>query len=93
MTVQNLARYKPAPNTSESRREVDWSKLSNENLKFALDTLELHHSPFVDAVLGEIQQRAARGVWLDIDQAPPPLHNVPIWLVKWLPRSLWRQKL
>jgi len=91
--IPNLARtYRPAPNTSAARRQVDWTQLSNANLKFALDTLELHHSPWVNDVLGEIQQRAAAGTWLDIDNPPPPLENMPKWLKMWPFVLLWHQR-
>jgi hypothetical protein len=92
-TIQNLARvYKPAPGTTQARREIDWTKLSNDDLRFALNTLSLHQSPFEVDVANEITRRIANGLWVDILNPPPPLHNIPIWLSKWLPRSLWRQR-
>lgn len=91
-TLQNLSRtYRPAPNTSLARREVDWTKLTNENLKFALDTLALHHSPFEVDAANEIQRRISAGAWLDIENPPPPLNNVPKWLKMYPFSLLWKQ--
>jgi hypothetical protein len=66
--------------------------MSNEALKFALDKLELHHSPFVGDVLNEIQQRAARGVWLDLDKATPATEELPQWLKVFPFCLLWKQR-
>lgn len=91
-TIQNLAKYKPAPYTSAARRETDWSRMTNKALAYALTQLELHHSPYVNDVLSEIQQRASKGIWLDLEKPPPPLHNMPIWLTIWPFCLLWRQR-
>jgi len=92
-TLVNLERvYRPAPNTSAARRQVEWVKFSNENLKFTLDICLLHRSPYLDEVLAEVERRIDAGTWLDIDKPPPPLHNIPVWLVALLPGWLWRQK-
>lgn len=92
-TFQNLNQtYKPAPGTSAARAGTDWSKMTNENLKFALDVLSQHQSPFEVDCASEIQTRIEQGVWVDISKPPPPLHNLPKWLVDWLPRSLWRHR-
>lgn len=82
----------PAPGTSEARRVTDWRKLSNDNLKFALDTLSLHHSPFEFEVANEIERRIQAGQWLDINEPTPPLTEaVPSWL-HWFPFCLlWKQ--
>jgi hypothetical protein len=88
----DLGFTRPAPGTTEARRETDWRKLSNENLKFALDTLSLHHSPFEYQVANEIERRIQAGQWLDADQPTPPFtSDVPAWL-HWFPFSLlWKQ--
>lgn len=92
-TIKQLERYKPAPNTSMARRATDWSVMSNKALKFALDKLELHHSPYVGDVLNEIQQRAARGAWLDLeDHTPTTDNNVPGWLRVFPFCLLWKQR-
>ena len=85
-------RYKPAPNTSEARREIDFTKFSNDNLKFAFDVLSSHYSPWTDAAMFEIQQRMTRGTWLDLEKPPPPSHALP-WLLTIFPlRLLHRQR-
>jgi hypothetical protein len=85
-------KYKPAPNTSAARREIDFTKFSNDNLKFAFDVLCSHYSPWTDAALFEIQQRTARGTWLDLDQPPPPSHTLPRILTVFPLRLLWKQR-
>jgi hypothetical protein len=80
-------KYRPAPNTSAARREVDFTKFSNDNLKFAFDLLCLHQSPYMPEALLEIQQRMARGTWLDLENPPPPSHELP-WLFKIFPFTL-----
>lgn len=92
-TFLNLSQtYKPAPNTSAARRQTDWTKLSNENLKFSLDLLSLHQSPFEIEVANEIQRRIGLGAWLDIDRSPPPLENLPVWLKMFPFCLLWKQR-
>jgi len=92
-TLANLSStIKPAPNTSLARRQTDWTKLSNENLKFALDILSLHHSPFEVEVANEIERRIMADTWLNLNNPPPPLENLPKWL-KIFPFSLlWHQR-
>lgn len=93
ITLINLARQPDTVRTiSQVRRETDWTKVSNENLKFALDVLELHHNPVAADVLFEIQRRVAAGRWLDIENPPPPLHNLPFFLTIWPFSLLWRQR-
>ena len=91
-TVQNLAIYKPAPNTSAARRLTDWTKLSNENLKFSYDVLSLHQSPFEVEVANEIERRIMVGTWLDLEKPPPPLENMPKWLKIYPFSLLWHQR-
>lgn len=92
-TLINLAYpTRPQVNTTASRRAVDWTLLTNDNLKFAYDLLALHHSPFEVDAGNEIERRITKGIWLELDNPPPPLHNMPVWLVKWLPRAVWKQK-
>jgi hypothetical protein len=93
MTLYALERIPhTAPTITEMRRRVDWTKVSNDNLKFALDVLELHHNPEVSEVLFEIQRRACLGQWLDIENPPPPLHNLPFFLTIWPFKLLWKQR-
>jgi hypothetical protein len=88
----NLGIVHPAPNTSGARRQTDWSKLSNENLKFALDLLSLHRSPFEVDVANEIQERIDAGTWLDLEKPPPTFSAaVPAWLSIFPFSLLWRQ--
>jgi hypothetical protein len=86
------SRVKPAPNTSLARRATDWTKLSNEDLKFALDTLSLHHSPFEWEVDFEINRRIEAGTWLELENPPPPLENMPKWLKMFPFNLLWHQR-
>jgi hypothetical protein len=79
--------FKPAPNTSAARREIDFTKFSNENLKFTFDLLSLHGSPYTPFAQLEIQQRMARGAWLDLEKPPPPLHELP-WVLTIFPLNL-----
>jgi hypothetical protein len=93
MKLINLnQQYRPAPNTTEARRETDWTKLSNKNLKFALDKLELHQSPWVVEVYAEIENRISSGTWLNVNNPPPPLENMPFWLKIFPFNLLWRQR-
>jgi len=93
-TIKSLRVFRGVPisHTSEMRRKTDWSKLSNENLKFALDTLSLHQSPFEVDCMNEIQRRIVAGEWLDLDASPPLIHNVPKWLELFPFSLLWHQK-
>jgi len=92
VVLKNLGMVRPAPNTTAARRSVPWAEMSNEDLKFALDLLMLHRSPYESDVLLVIQQRIERGEWLDLEKPPPPLHNVPRWLQMWPFRLLWKQR-
>jgi len=78
--------------TTESRRQTDWTKLSNDDLKFAYDLLALHQSPFEVDAMNEISRRLTVDVWLDLDSPPPLIHNVPNWLTVFPFTLLWRQK-
>lgn len=90
--VQNLGRvYRPAPGTTEYRREVHWKELSNEDLKRALDLLELHQSPFVGQALEEIERRIEAGKWLDIYKSPPLSGYVPLIFKIWPFSLFWKQ--
>jgi hypothetical protein len=89
----NLGILHPAPNTSAARRKTDWSQMDNDSLKFSLDLLSLHHSPFEVDCMNEIQNRIMAGTWLDLEK-PPPLQgsSVPRWLHIFPFSLLWRQK-
>ena len=92
--LQNLYSYKPAPTGEKTfRQDTDWRKLSNENLKFSLDLLSLHQSPYEVQVANEITRRIQAGEWLDMDKTPPPLApDVPKWLKTWPFSLLWSQR-
>lgn len=91
--IINLGRsYRPAPGTSEYRREVHWRDFSNEDLKSALDLLELHHSPFVYQALDEIERRIEAGIWLDVMKAPPLSGEVPDIFNFWPFSLFWKQR-
>ena len=92
LVFRNLERVRPAPNTTAARRAVPWEELSNEDLKFTLDLLTLHGSPFEEQALLEVARRIDAGTWLDLEHSPPPLHNLPWWLQIWPFRLLWKQR-
>jgi hypothetical protein len=76
-------------------RSVDWSKVSPAELIKALRLYD-HASVFydrdiLDLLVLEIQRRAIAGDWIDLENPPPPLHNVPGWLAKWPWRLLSKQ--
>ncbi len=93
-TVKDLGIFRPAPRpgTSDARRQTDWSKLDNDNLKFAYDLLALHQSPFEVDAMNEIEKRISAGTWLDLDAPPPLIHSVPKWLTVFPFTLLWHQK-
>jgi hypothetical protein len=62
--------------SSRSRRSTPWTIMPNENLKFALDLLSLHHSPHEIEVANEIQKRIVEGRWMNLDNHPPISRNV-----------------
>jgi hypothetical protein len=90
--LKKLGIIRPASRTAAAARRVPWDQMSNENLKFALDTLSLHQSPFEVDAANEIQRRIVAGTWLDIELPPPPLHELPHWLQIWPFRLLWKQR-
>jgi hypothetical protein len=91
--LENLSsKIKPAPNTSLARRATPWHLMSNESLKFALDTLSLHHSPWEVDAMNEVQRRIVAGTWLDLENPPPPLENMPKWLKMYPFSLLWHQR-
>jgi hypothetical protein len=66
--------------------------MSNVDLKFTLDLLTLHASPFEEQALIEVARRIDSGTWLDLESSPPPLHNLPWWLQMWPFKLLWKQR-
>jgi hypothetical protein len=74
-----------------ARDTVRFEDMSNESLKFTLDILELHQSPYIARALTEIERRIERGVWLDIEDSPTPSEELPWWLKIWPFRLLWKQ--
>jgi hypothetical protein len=91
LVLRNLGIIRPAPNTTAARRAVPWLEMSNDDLKFALDLLALHQSPFEEQALLDVARRIEVGTWLDLNSPPPPLHNLPGWLQIWPFRLLWKQ--
>jgi hypothetical protein len=89
--IIDLGFLHPAPNTTAFRRSTDWKKFSNENLKFALDVLSLHQSPYEADCANEIERRIMAGQWLDVSNPPPPSGNVPYIFNFWPFRLLWKQ--
>lgn len=90
--LSQIWRPAPRPGTSDFRRATDFTKMSNENLKFALDLLSLHYSPWEIQAAGEVQRRIEAGTWLDLEKPPPLIHNVPAWLEMFPFSLLWHQK-
>lgn len=85
----NLAPH-PAPTPTEKRRATDWTKLSNKQLRFAMELLSMHYSPFEVEVANEISRRIVSGEW--DNHSPALVENLPKWLKKWPFRLLWRQR-
>jgi hypothetical protein len=66
--------------------------MSNENLKFSLDVLSLHQSPYEVDCMNEIQKRIVEGRWIDLEQPPPSRSEaVPAWLKVYPFSLLWKQ--
>lgn len=90
--ITSLARPTPT-STKAFSRVTDWSLLSNDDLKFALDLLSLHYSPYEVDAANEIQKRIERGTWLDFDMPVPTNDDeVPGWLHVWPFCLLWSQR-
>jgi len=91
--IKNLASLEvQSVYNSNFRRSTPWAMMSNENLKFALDVLSLHHSPYEVDCMNEIQIRIVEGRWLDLEQPPPSRSEaVPAWLKVYPFSLLWRQ--
>lgn len=83
---------RPALGTSAARRFVPYSEMSNEALKFTIDTLALHQSPFLDDAIKEAAARMEKGEWLELDAPPPSNDNLPEWLKTWPFSLLSRQE-
>lgn len=66
--------------------------MSNNDLKFALDLLSLHHSPEEVKVANEISKRIDAGTWLDIEQPIPATEELPAWLKVFPFCLLWKQR-
>jgi len=94
ITFFNDQTFRPRANTpTEARRDVDWSRLSNERLMWAHNLLEAHHNyGYLCEVLTEIRIRSEAGTWLDQDQPPPPLHDLPQLLTVWPFSLLHKQR-
>ena len=87
------ARRAVTTRTSSARRSAEWTQMSNDDLKFALDLLSLHHSPFEVDAANEIEKRIMAGTWLDVDQAPPThADDIPWIFYVWPFRLLWKQR-
>ena len=83
---------RPQSGTTSARRETDFTKFSNLDLKFTLDILSLHQSPYEVHCANEIERRIEAGTWINFDDATPPLTNdVPKWLKMWPFSLLWEQ--
>ena len=93
-TIENFvsSTFNPTPSYSLARRQTDWTKLSNENLKFVLDVLSLHYSPVEVDAANEIERRIMLDTWLNLENPPPPLENLPNWLKRWPFCLLWKQR-
>jgi hypothetical protein len=91
--MQQDVKVRPAPGRKTYRQNTEWSKMSNDDLKFALDVLSLHHSPFEVDAANEIGRRIERGTWLQLDSPVPTMaEDVPA-LFHVFPFSLlWKQR-
>jgi hypothetical protein len=91
ISYSKRAYIRSVPHSSEHRRKTDWSKLSNNDLKFAYDLLALHESPWEVDAMNEIEKRITSGNWVDLENPPPPLENMPEWLKMYPFRLFWKQ--
>jgi hypothetical protein len=91
--IKNLASLEvQSVYNSNFRRSTPWAMMSNENLKFSLDVLSLHHSPYEVDCMNEIQKRIVEGRWLDLEKPPPSRSEaVPAWLKVYPFSLLWKQ--
>jgi hypothetical protein len=96
MTIAITERkLRPAPGsrTTAARRSAEWTQMSNTDLKFSLDLLSLHQSPFEADAANEIERRIMAGTWLDINQAPPThADDVPLLFHVWPFCLMWKQR-
>jgi hypothetical protein len=85
---------RPGPTKRKSwRKNTDWSKLSNDDLKFALDVLSLHYSPFEVDAANEIERRIVAGTWLQLDSPVPTMApGMPGLFYIWPFSLLWSQR-
>lgn len=83
----------PTAYRSSYRRDTDFSKFSNDDLKFALDILSLHYSPYEVECANEIERRIMAGTWIDIDQPVATMaQDVPALFYVFPFSLLWKQK-
>ena len=82
-----------APDQKTFRQNTNWKIMSNDELKFALDTLSLHHSPFEVDVMNEIESRIMAGKWIDINQPVATMaQDVPALFYIFPFSLLWKQR-
>jgi len=74
------------------RQSTNWTLLSNDDLKFALDVLSLHNSPYEVQAANEITRRIIDGSWYDVDQPIRPTENLPAWIKVWPFCLMWKQR-
>ena len=75
------------------RQNTNWSIMSNDELKFALDVLSLHHSPYEVDCANEIEKRIMAGTWIDINQPVATMaQDVPALFHVWPFSLLWKQR-
>ena len=84
--------YRPAPDSTEARRSTPWHLMDNNTLIYAYNLLALHQSPFLNEVMDEVNNRMDDKQWIDIDNPPPLLGDVPRIFHYWPFSLLWRQK-
>jgi hypothetical protein len=90
---RSLQTVRPAPGRKTYRQNTDWSKMSNDDLKFALDILSLHYSPYEVDCMNEIQKRIERGTWLQLDSPVPTMApGMPGIFYIWPFSLLWSQR-
>ena len=90
-TLERSSRYKTVQ--ISIRQNTDWSVMSNDELKFALDVLSLHYSPFEVDCANEIEKRIMAGTWIDINQPVATMaQDVPALFHVWPFSLLWKQR-
>ncbi len=84
-TIYIRALKRPAGTAKTTfRQNTDFSRMTNEQLKFSLDLLFRHQATdYLVLALEEVERRIDRGEWLDLEDAVINTDDLPAWLTVW----------